>query len=210
MNKADTLFSEADKRKISATIKTVEEKTAGEVAVMVVDQSDSYPEAAILGGVMLGGLGGLLVTDFLFHDSLWYFVPVAFVLALLAGWILQKIPTALRFFVPADRLEERVRNRALRAFYEQGLYKTRDNTGVLFFISLFEHKVWVLADEGIYEKIDQEELSTYAAEVATAVKSGRACAGLCQQIEKVGEILAHHFPIKDDDTDELSNIVITG
>lgn len=210
MDRAETFFTQAEKARIAEAIRAVEKKTAGEVAVMVKDGSDTYPEGAILGGTMIGGLGGLLVTDFLFHDSLWHFIPAAFILALLSGWLLTRIPAALRFFVPAARLEERVQNRALRAFYEQGLYKTRDNTGVLFFISLFEHRVWILADEGIYKKIPAEELQDYATEVAAAIKGGRAAEVLCQEILRVGEILATHFPIRPDDTDELSNIVITG
>ena len=208
--KAAMFFSEAEKTRISAAIKSVEKKTSGEVAVMVVDSSDTYPEAAILGGILLAGLLALLATDLLLNDSLWHFVPIAFVLSLPASWLLAKTPALLRLFIAQARLEERLRNRALMAFYEQGLHRTRANTGVLFFLSLFERRVWVLADEGIYQKITQEDLATYATEVAAAVKNGRACEGLCQEIEKVGAVLAEHFPITDDDTNELSDQVIIG
>lgn len=210
MNRADTFFTQSEKDAISAAIKDVENKTAGEVAVMVVDESDSYPEAVILAGIIFGGFAGLIIADFFLGASLWHFIPLAFGFSLLASLLIRRAPSLLRYFISPARLEERVEKRALRAFYEQGLYKTRDNTGVLFFLSLFERKVWVLADEGIYQKIDKTELAAYATEVAAAVKSGNAAAVLCTEITRVGAILAEHFPIKDDDTNELSNRVIVG
>jgi putative membrane protein len=106
-------------------------------------------------------------------------------------------------------VERAVRQRAVRAFYEKGLYKTRMNTGVLFFISLLEHKVWVLADKGIYEKIDQETLNGFARAVSLGIKEGRACDALCKAIRDAGEVLSKHFPLTHGDTNELTDTVIT-
>lgn len=153
--KAETFFTQEENETISETIREVETRTAGEVAVMVVDRSDTYPEARIMVGLLLGGLLSLIITDLFFNDSLWIFVPLTAILAFILGGGSGFVPAALRFFVPAGRMEERVQERALRAFYEKGLYKTRDNTGVLFFISLLEHRIWLLADEGIYSKISR-------------------------------------------------------
>ncbi|MDA8163946.1 MAG: hypothetical protein M0017_02780 [Desulfobacteraceae bacterium] len=208
--KAERLFSEADKARISATIEAVEKTTAGEIAVMVVDASDTYPEGRVLAGVLLGGLAALAAADRLFADSLWHFVPLAAPLAWLTGWASRFLPAVHRLFVPETRLEARVQARALRAFYEKGLYKTREATGVLFFISLFEHKVWILADKGIYEKIKPETLQAHAREIANGIGGRRGAEVLCREIGKVGEVLARHFPVRPDDTDELSNNVIIG
>jgi len=206
--KAETLFTQEDHKKITETIREVETKTAGEVAVMVVDRSDTYPEARIMAGILLGGLLALFIADRFFDDSLWIFAPLTTTLAFLFGWGAKFVPSVLRFFVPADRLESRVQERALRAFYEKELYKTQDDTGVLFFISLFEHRVWILADEGIYSKIDHNDLQEYALDIARGVKSGTAATALCREIHNVGAILAEHFPIKPDDINELSNKVL--
>ena len=210
MMQAETFFTEAEKQQIAATIAGVEGKTSGEIATMVVAASDTYPEATLLAGLTIGGLTALLITDLFLADSLGYFVPL-----LLCGTIgvssLAKIfPPLLRLFIPGSRLETRVAERALRAFYEKKLHTTRDNTGVLFFISLLERKVWILADSGIYQKIPQESLLAHANDIATGIKQQQACTALCRQIEAVGVILANHFPIKADDTNELSNQVLTG
>lgn len=206
---AETFFTEAEGRQIAATIAGVEKKTSGEVVAMVVAASDTYPEARLLAGLSIGGLAALLITDLFLADNLGYFVPL-----LLCGTIgvssLAKIfPPLLRLFIPASRLEARVAERALRAFYEKKLHTTRDNTGVLFFISLLERKVWILADSGIYQKISQETLMAHATDIAVGIKQGQACHALCREIETVGVILARHFPIKTDDANELSNEVLT-
>ena len=99
--------------------------------------------------------------------------------------------------------------RAVGAFYEKELYKTKKNTGVLFFISLFERKVWVLADKGIYVKIEQETLNRFADTVSAGIKEGSACEALCIAIIEAGELLSKYFPITSGDTDELPDEVIT-
>lgn len=210
MTNAETFFTEAENQQIAATISGVEKKTSGEVAAMVVAASDTYPEASLLAGLTIGGLAALIITDLFLGDSLGYFLPLLACGATLVGSLAKISPPLLRLFIPGSRLEARVAERAVRAFYEKKLHTTRDNTGVLFFISLLEHKVWILADSGIYQKISQDALMAHANEIASGIKQGRACNALCRQIEAVGVILAQHFPIKADDTNELSNQVLTG
>jgi putative membrane protein len=79
---------------------------------------------------------------------------------------------------------------------------------VLFFLSLFERKVYVLADQGIYSKIGQEALDRYAKMVAEGIKKNRACTALCQAIQDAGQLLSTHFPAVAGDTNELPDGVI--
>ncbi len=203
-------FSDADKQSISEAIRAVETTTAGEIAVMVVDESDSYPESILLAGFIPGFLIALLFTDLFFDDSLWYFLALCLPAVLCCALVACQFPALRRWFTPNNQLEARVSARALQAFYEKRLYRTRDNTGVLFFISLAEHKVWVLADKGINAKIAAGELQEFASDVARGVKEGQAARILCKEIHRIGEILALHFPVQDDDVNELSDEVITG
>ncbi len=206
--KAESFFSKQDKEMIAKAVKAAETKTSGEIVVMVVDQSDNYVESRIMAGGVIGGLLSLMITDLFLADSLWYFVGLLVVLIPIWAWGVEYLPFIKRLFTSDNKMVEEVKERALAAFYEKGLYKTRDETGVLFFISLFERKVWVLADGGIYKKITPESLQTYALSVAHGIKNGEACEALCREIAKVAEVMAEHFPIKDDDTNELSDEVI--
>jgi len=187
----------------------VESRTIGEIVVMVVDRSGRYLEAEVFGGILLGNLLSLILTLLFFHSSIWSYIPLSFIFFFPCRTLFQRIDVLKRLFVGVRRKEEAVRLRAERGFFEKGLYKTKKNTGVLFLLSLLERKVWVLADKGIYEKMDQETLNRFAHEVSRGVKGGRACEALSQAIQEIGELLSRHFPITPDDTDELPNAVLT-
>jgi putative membrane protein len=206
--KAETFFSSEEKRRIEETIDSIESRTIGEIAVMVVDSSDRYREAEILGGIFLGSLLALLVSFVWFHATIWAYIICSFLFFFPSRYLFEKIPNLQTGFIGGGRIETTVMQRAIRAFYEKELYKTRENTGVLFFISLFERKVWVLSDKGIYEKIDQETLNKFAHMVSEGVKGDRACDALCNAIREAGTLLEKHFPIVPGDTNELPDRVM--
>lgn len=207
--KADKFFTKEERERIKATTRDVESRTIGEVAVMMVDSSDQYIEAEIIGGILLGSLLSLIITMLYFHSSIWSYVPLSFLFFFPSSFIFKKMPAIKTVFIGAKRKNRVVRERAVRAFHEKGLYKTKKNTGVLFFLSLLERKVWVLADKGIYEKIKQESLNKFANAVSQGIKDDRACDALCEAIKETGEFLAAHFPVTPDDTDELPDEVMT-
>jgi putative membrane protein len=207
--KADQFFNKRENDCIEASIRKAEANTSGEIAVIIVDESDPYPEAALLGGLLGGVLSAMLITDFLFHDSLWFFIPLSFCFFFPFQLLTARLGSIKFFFLSAKRKNERVRARALQAFYHKGLYKTKQQTGVLFLVSLLERKVWVLADQGIHRKMEQETLNRFAQMVIKGIKEGQAGQALCRAIEAMGALLAEHFPGSPDDTDELPDRVMT-
>lgn len=233
--KVSEFFSKEEQKCISDTIKQVEANTSGEIAIMVLDASDSYKEAETLGAVILSGFFALILeiiksyfiaikatgwsydlsgfsSHFLLeasgHTSIWTYIPIVFVLYFPFRFIFLKIPQMKIPFLSTKRIEETVRERALMAFYEKGLYKTRDETGILIFISLVEHRVWILGDRGINAKIAPEFWSKIALELSDGIKKKEHGKAACQAIEKCGIELSRYFPIKPDDTNELSNEVM--
>ncbi len=207
--KSERYFTSEEKEKLKAAIREVESRTIGEIAVMVVDRSDHYIEAEVLGSVLLGSLLSLILAVLFFDASLWFYIPLTFILFFPCWLLFIKVEALKKALIGLRRKEEAVRLRAERAFFERGLYGTKKNTGVLFFVSLLERKVWVLADKGIYGKIDQGTLNRFANEVSSGIKEGRACDALSQAIQEIGITLARHFPITPDDTNELSDDVMT-
>jgi putative membrane protein len=111
-------------------------------------------------------------------------------------------------FLGLGRVEKAVKERAVYAFYQKGVHKTEEQTGVLIFISLLERKVWILGDRGIHEKIRGDFWRSLAHELATGIKEDRAFEALCRVIEKCGAELIRHFPGKAHDKNELHDEVI--
>ncbi len=207
--KAERFFTPEERRRIRETTRRIESRTIGEVAVMVVESSDHYFEAEVAGGILLASLVSLAATVVFLHSSLWFYIPLSFLVFFPARLLFRKIPPLKSAFLGVHRKEHAVRLRAVRAFYEKGLYRTGKNTGVLFLISLLERKVRVLADSGIHEKIGQETVNRFARHVSLGIRDGRACDALCEAINEAGELLSRHFPATRDDTNELSDDVMT-
>ncbi len=206
--RAHTFFSDAERERIRLAVEGAEATTSGEIATMVVDHSDLYREAEILGTFLVAGLGAVVVAIAIHHVTVWSYVPLVSLLFFPVRQLFKRFPHLKLSFVGRRRLAEAVRERAIRAFYEKGLHRTREETGILIFISLLERKVWILGDRGINERIAPHFWHHFARELSRGIREGRACEALCNVIAGCGVELARHFPRRADDVNELSDEVL--
>lgn len=208
--RAEDFLTAAEQERIRRAVATAEETTSGEIATMVVARSDSYREASILTSVFGAALLALLIAIFSHQVTIWSYLPMATALFFPLQLLVRRVPPLQRPFITANRLNEAVKERAIRAFYEKGLYRTRDETGILIFISIFEHKVWILGDRGINATIPADSWQELVQVLVTGLKEGRAGDALCEVVTRCGEELARHFPRKDDDANELQDEILLG
>ena len=113
------------------------------------------------------------------------------------------LPAVRRLFVRADRLEAVCQEQAFQEFYRLGLQKTEAATGVLVFVSLLEHRVIVLGDEGIDAVVEPGAWDHVTDAALGPIAGGRLADGLVAAVDAAGEVLAEHFPWKDGDRNEL-------
>jgi putative membrane protein len=210
----DTFLSQNEREKITAAVQAAERKTAGEIVPMVVSSSYHYPVSDILAAVTFSfplaiGLTYVLGTMYWSgSQNMWMFI-ISFALCY-AGLhvLLKKLPQLKRLFISQAEIEEEVNEAAITAFFQQGLYRTREETGVLIFISVFERKVVVLADRGINARVDSGAWDEVVHHIVRGIKNRQQANALCEAVEMVGGILEQHFPVKEDDTDELHNLIV--
>ncbi len=208
MKSAREFFSKGEQQKIEAAVKAAEMKTSGEIVPMVVDSSYDYPRAELIGGGSLALATGLLVSWWFGGESIWWFLPVFFIGFFLFQQLIRNLPGLKRKLIHPEELTEEVKEKALVSFLEQGLHETRDRTGILILISLFERRVQVLADSGINAKVPENTWDEIVTTIITGLKSDDACTAVCRAVERCGQLLEKNFPRKDDDTDELPNLII--
>ena len=206
--KAEVFFTAPEKERIRQAVIAAESKTAGEIVPMIVASSARYTEIELLG--LIVGLFAGMVIEWFWSDpwgspyfQLW---PV---FGALIGFLISRIPAAKRLLAPSRRITEAVHTFGLASFTDQGLHYTKDHTGILILISLLEHRVEVLADRGINQKVSAGTWDEIAHSITTGIKSGNTCDAFCQAIERCGNILAEHFPRAADDRDELPNRLVT-
>lgn len=97
---------------------------------------------------------------------------------------------------------------AEKEFYRLNMHNTRDKTGILIYLLLGERKFYILADEGINSKVEQNTWDKLRDDIQSKFVEGKFSEGIIFCIEQVGKILSKHFPIKPDDTNELSNKIV--
>ena len=206
-------LSDSDREKIAESVKKVEKTTAGEIVPMVVSSSGSYPLSGVIGGLALSVplalagdffIGPMIVA---FVRDIWVFLGLETVLFVLAYLLVERVLRLKRLFIPEGEMLEQVRTAAIASFYREGLYRTKQETGVLIYVSIFEHMVWVLGDRGIHEKVGQDAWSGLVATIVDGIKKGKQGEAICEAVERTGAILREHFPVAPDDTDELPNLI---
>lgn len=212
-NLADKFLTESEREKIVEAVKMAEKMTAGEIVPMIVSASGRYPVASIIGAMALSLPPALVCVYFIGPligtgaRDLWVFIGMEIILFLASFLLVRNIPRLKRLFLSVNEMEEEVQRSAMESFYLNGLHRTRDETGVLIYISIFERTVWVLGDRGINEKVGPETWREIVSIVTDGIKSRRQGEAICRAVERAGEILHEHFPVRPDDRDELPNIV---
>ncbi|HLA78012.1 MAG TPA: hypothetical protein VJU18_10575 [Vicinamibacteria bacterium] len=205
----DSLLSPADREAIAAAVQEAEQKTSGEIVVSVVAASDQYTHAQWKGAA-LGALL-LVLTAAAVHDlggywggplPLWMTLPAAGGLAM--GYVLASLPALRRLLASPEVVARRVDARAAQAFLDAEVFRTRERTGILLFVSLFEHRVVVLGDSGIKARVAQQEWESIVAGVVRGMREGRPAAALIEGIRLSGELLERHGVRRGpDDVNEL-------
>jgi len=216
-NLASKFLTDAEKQAVEACVKEVEKRTSGEIVPMVVSSSYHYPMSNVIGGLIFALLisvgvtlaygiqkswGGVTAMD------LWLFPAVFAVSFLLFHELVKRIPGLKRIFITKAEITEEVEEAALTSFYRNGLNNTRDRTGILIFISVFERKALVVADEGINAKVDTGVWQEVVDLVVNSIKGRHQAEGICRAIRRCDELIREHFPIKADDTNELDNLIV--
>lgn len=211
---AQQFLTEAERRKISEATRQAESRTSGEIVPMVVSASHHYPLAAVVGATIFALPLALICTPliaaplWLGHQDMWIFLALFCLIFLPAQALVARIPALKRLFLTTGQIEEEVREAAVTAFFSEKLYKTRQENGILIFISVLEHRVWVLADSGISSRIGQEQWQEIVQHITDGIRKKRQGDAICEAIERVGEILRDHFPITADDHNELHDLII--
>ncbi len=71
-----------------------------------------------------------------------------------------------------------------------------------------ERQFYILADEGINEKVSGDVWTNISKEIQDNFKNGYFSTGIIKGIESVSKLLSEYFPIKPDDKNELTNRVV--
>ena len=207
-----SLFTETHQRDISEAARSAEGSTSGEIVPYVVGVCDDYREAgwkaAVIGG-LIGGGGGLTLHYLggVWGGSLWLWFVLPLVLLAVVGVLANTFIAGFRrLLIGYGVLDLRARQRAEAAFLEEEVFATRDRTGILVFVALFEHRVVVMGDAGINRVVPEGAWDHVVEDMISGIRAKQPADALTAAIAECGRLLKEHrLEIKPDDTDELPN-----
>lgn len=215
----ESLIERLDEDRIQEAVRQAEERTAGEIVPVVVPQSDSYEVALWRGAaaLILLVLAAVLLF-FQFYEGWgfgWLFAPWSIALLVLGagtigGLLARYVYPLQRALVGADRLDETVHQRAMQAFVEEEVFDTRDRTGILLLVSLLEHRIEVLGDTGINQRVQPDDWAEVVTRIRTGIRNDNLTEGLVDAIGMCGRLLERKgVNVRPDDENELSDAVRT-
>jgi putative membrane protein len=219
-------LSEADHDRVSAAIAAAETKSNGEIVAVATPLSDSYhdvalhwamvPLFAVLAWAAIRPTALAWWYDFLtagwgaepslgrLLTLLMVFAALKFTVALL---ILKWMPLRLAL-TPRATKHRRVRRRAVAIFQAAAAGRTTGRTGILIYLSLAERRAEIVVDEAILKVTDEHTWGEAMTLLLEHVREGRPAEGIVAAIERVGTVLAEHFPRSPHDVNEIPDKLI--
>lgn len=207
---AQSFLTQEEQQKIIECVKGVERSTSGEIVPVIASESYHYPSAVAFGSLLLGVAAAVAVCMNLGSEDMWMFLALFLGAYCVFQIVLRFVPILKKPFVSRRQMAEEVDEAAITNFYLNGLHRTRDQTGIIIYVSAYERMVQVLADKGINDKVDPKVWEEVVHIVTAGIRQGTPADGICKAIVKCGELITEHFPIKPDDTDELPNLIVDG
>ena len=207
-------LNEKDLERIKAAVKNAEEKISGEIVPVLVERSGDYLIALYKGsliGAAITFVSMVVLDRFVINDAVntLFYDPVFILLVVILGGVLGAVvpyfSDPVKRLLVARRYQDLVtRQCAENAFLEEEVFNTRQRTGIMIFVSFFEHEVIVMADKGISKIVDQKQWDEIVRDIIQDIRNGRLVEALENGIKQCGDILLEKgFRKTVDDVNEL-------
>ena len=218
-------MSADDHAKVSAAISAAEAGTDGEIVAITADTSDFYHDVGLhyavailfLNLAALAAWPGLIdwwwswfagwSAPLTLQETLTLVLVVALVKFLVVLYIMKWMPLRLAL-TPGATKTRRVRRRALMLFKAAAERRTVGRTGVIIYLSMGERRAEIIGDEAITAVTTPETWGEAMAALLIEVKAGRPGDGIVAAVDRVGIVLAEHFPKTSADLNEIPNKLI--
>lgn len=210
-------FSKSDLDEIKKAVGEAESKTSAEIVPFFAESSHHYKEWAWLGAFLMGGVSG--VTFYTVQNLYGLVWGGESFFAVLSVWVGALLGLAITIVFPKIRINLVSRNakqyfvdlRAKEAFLDEEVFRTKNRTGILIYISLFEHFVRILPDKEIAKVVPKSEWNEAVRLIVEGMKSDKKKEGIVSSILFCGDLLKkYNIQIEKDDKNEISNEIRDG
>ena len=233
---ATEFLDEGQVAELEQAIAEVEKQTTAEIVCAVATESGRYDRAEAIFGILFAMLTLVVVnlavitqgnspgqletverggaihswTEFEGVEFTWQMA------SLLAGFLVGNLIAS--YWHPVRRLltrpgekEAEVARSAAFVFAQQRLASTRSEGGLLIYLTLYERRAVVLADQGVMKATGQEFIDELRDQAVAGLRSETAAAAITEVVRAAGQVLSEKMPqdpAASPDENELSNRVV--
>ena len=167
----DLTLTTGERQRIDAAIAAVEQSTSADLDVMVTRASDRYSLYPVVwagfGALAVAGIATLLRPGFNGRSVIIVELLVLIVLTVLCDWI----PVRL-WLVPTHVKHAHARQLAHREFHARFADDKARRECILFFVSLGEHYVEIIADHETHSRVPSNVWNKMIGDFTAAVRAG--------------------------------------
>lgn len=213
-----------DHQRVNEAIKAAEAMTSVEIVPVVATASGRYDRAEDIAGLWSGAAMLILVwfTCPVFSQTTesgdWgqtsAAVRIAILLATLVGGFIigavvaSRLGWMRRLFTPAEQMAEEVAARARTIFFDQRVHHTTGASGLLIYVSLYEHVATILADRQVLDKLGQAAIDGLCRQLTAQLHEGTLTNAIVSTITEAGNQLGAAMPRAGDDVNELADALV--
>jgi putative membrane protein len=205
-------FNETDLQRIKEAVQQAESKISGEIVPVIVERSGHYAIANYRAAIVAASLAFLSIIVFdryvptlAIYDPLVIFVIIASI-GFMGALAAQYVDPLKKLMLSQQHMDKSTHLKAQSYFLQEEVFNTRQRTGIMIFVSFFEHEVIVMADRGISKMVEQKDWDRVVRGLIEKIKLGNVTEGIVAAIEQCGQILIEkEFLINSDDTNELKD-----
>jgi putative membrane protein len=180
-----SVLTDEERSSLNRRVADAEKRTGAQIVLAVIGRSDNYAElpwkAFALGAAIAGPAAAVVAV----LRSAWTAGPAVLlvVVATLGAGALCALaciarPSFARLFLSTHRAEVEARQYAQALFLERELFATRDRTGVLLLVSIFERQVVLLPDRGLEERLSSVASREIVGRMTADLAAGRVAPAL--------------------------------
>ena len=101
------------------------------------------------------------------------------------------------------------RDRAINLFSEYRVWDTEENTGVLIYVNVCEHKLEIVADRGISAHVSPTVWRAMCDKAVVGIANKKTEESLTELLDEVGQVLRQYYHLEQNPSgNELSDTVV--
>ena len=222
MRRASERFNDDQRQQVEQSVVEAEAKTSCEIVPVVATASGRYDRPEDIIGLWFAVIAAVAVWLTFPRPSgesgSWDGMPysvgvlvmvacvvVAFIAGTLAG---SRLGWLRRLFIPRQQMLDEVSSRAREIFFDKRVHHTTGATGLLIYVSLYEHMAVVLSDQEVLDKLGQSFLDGLCQQLTEGLDQGNTADAICRVIAAAGEQLSGPLPRAEGDVNELQDVLV--